>query len=79
VERLSIIGPAYTKQYAAFVEVQNKGIPTRLEISVSFLKVKLFGFTYWKRVKIVPPHAIQKYKASLGISPPILNVSTSCS
>jgi hypothetical protein len=79
VALISIIVPGYTKQYAAVVEVQNKGIPTRLEMSVSFLKVKLFGFTNWKRVKIVPSHTIQKYRGSGGISPPILNVGSSCS
>jgi len=32
-------------------KVQNKDIPRRLEISVSFLKGKLLRFIYWKRVK----------------------------
>jgi hypothetical protein len=71
--------PCFTKQYEVVTEVQNKGIPRRLEISVSFLKGKLLGFIFWKRVKIVPPHDIQTYRASRGISPPILKVGTSCS
>jgi hypothetical protein len=43
----------------AVTEVQNKGIPRRLKISVSFLKGKLLGFVYWKKVKLIPPHNIQ--------------------
>jgi hypothetical protein len=71
--------PGFTKQYEVVIEVQNKSIPRRLEISVSFLKGKLLGFICWKRVKIVPPHDLQMYRASGGISPPILKVGTSCS
>jgi hypothetical protein len=67
------------KQYATVIEVQNTGIPRRLEISVSFLKGKLLGFINWKRVKIVPTLAIQTYSSSRGIFPPVLNVGTSCS
>jgi len=43
------------------------------------LKGKLLGLIYWKKVKLVPPHDIQSYRASEGISPPILKVGTSCS
>jgi hypothetical protein len=79
VALLLIICPGYVKQYAAVIEVQNKDKPSRLKISVSFLKGKLLGFIYWKRVKIVPTHAIQTYRASGNIYPPILNVGTHCS
>jgi len=71
--------PSFTKQYAVVVEVQNKGIPRRLKISVSFLKGKLLGFIYWKKVKLIPPHDIQSYRANGCVSPPVLKVGTSCS
>ena len=60
------------------LQVKNNDIPSRLEISVSFLKGKILGFIYWKKVKFVPAHAIQTYRACGGISPAIRSVGTSC-
>jgi hypothetical protein len=49
VALLSLIGRGYKQQFGVVIEEQDKDIPSRLEMSVSFLKEKLLGFMYWKR------------------------------
>jgi hypothetical protein len=67
--------PQVIKSFQNYRGVATTFYPTL--VSVSFLKGKLLGFIYWKRVKIVPANDTQTYRANGGISPPILNVGTS--